>query len=295
MAEPASDGLFGAITNFFNGPPAKQSTTQGNLSKFVHHVNSGGIAFNHLFLVSIGPKKGSTSTLAPDFVEKINMFCHSTSVPALNIMTAPYRENAAHYEVPYGHSVEPLTMVFYGDRNMMIKDYFDEWYHDIVNPQVGGYTQSSKGNLRLNFMHEICADIDIHIIEKSQNKSYSMRLINAYPKSIGDVQLSHNNPDVISFPIQFVYERIEQLNPGSSTTPVEAPIAKQRAFPLSVWDQAVGASGELMQAATTEIEGLQGKVNTLLNAPATMTNDVTVAIRDRVTIPNIPSFHELFG
>jgi hypothetical protein len=121
-----------------------------------------------------------------------------------------------------------------------------------------------------------------------------MRLINAYPKSIGDTQLSHSNPDVISFTIQFVYERIEQLNPGTSTTPVERP-PTTRQWPLSVWDQAVGASDELMQAATKEVEGLQGTVNNLLGAPATLANEVTTTIRDRVSLTNVPSFLERFG
>jgi len=289
MAEPASDGLFGAITNFFNGPPPPQKTNQGNLSKFVHHVNSGGVAFSHLFLVSLGPKKGSSANVG-GLMEKINLFCHATSIPALNIMTSPYRENAAHFEVPYGHSVEPITMNFYGERNLITKLYFDEWYYEIINPKIG---PGSFGHLRIGFMQDICADIDVHIIEKNQNRIYSMRLINAFPKSIGDIQLSNSNPDIVSFPVQFVYERVEYIEAGFVDNVERPPTTRQ--WPLSVWDQAVGASDELMQAATKEVEGLQGTVNNLLGAPATLANEVTTTIRDRVSLTNVPSFLERFG
>jgi hypothetical protein len=285
MAEPASDGLFGAITNFFNGPKKKPANPETNIAKFVEHVNSVGIAFNHLFLVSIGPVKGRVRK-SPNFNEKINMFCHATSIPALNVMTAPYRENAAHFEVPYGYSIEPLTMNFYGDANMFIKDHFDDWYRSIVNPQAPVDKTASAGNLRLNFLEFICADIDIHVISKDASKRYSVRLINAYPKSIGDIQLSHSHPDVVSFPVQFVYERIEKINPDEALPSLTRP-PETRAFPLSVWDQAVGASDELMQAATKEIDELQGRVNVLLGKPAPVTNEITSTLRDR--------FNKLFG
>jgi len=213
----------------------------------------------------------------------MNLFCNATSIPALNIMTAHYRENEAHFEVPYGFSHEPVTFNFYMDANLEIKTYFDAWYAAIINsrsfPQSGGQMHN-----RITFMDEFRANIDINIISKSEDQGavYTMTLINAWPKSIGDIQLSSQNTDIISVPIQFVYERIEFKPSATNNTSVTRK-PSSRAFPLNIWDAATGAADELIQSVTKSVNNLSTSiVMPVLNAPSVITDEITRSVRGKI-------------
>jgi len=276
----AADGLFGAITTFFNGGN-EPTVAKGRIGDFINEMNSSGAAHHHLFYVSIGPSAISGGD--GDLNRKMNLFCNTTSIPALNVMTSAYRENEAHFEVPYGYSHEPVTFNFYMDANLEIKTYFDAWYGAIVNSRAFPLSGGPMNN-RIEFMDNFRANIDINIISKSEDQGavYTMTLIGAWPKSIGDIQLNSQNTDVINLPIQFVYERIEfQSTEVNNVGGVRKP--STRAFPLNIWDTAVGAADELIQSVTKSVNNLSTSiVMPIINAPATITNEIMSSVRGNI-------------
>ena len=206
MGSSAVEGLFGSFSHYLY--KFQRPSYQGAIGKFRQKVHAFGVAHNHLFLVQIPHVKQQSGSAFTDMqYETISLFCHAASLPALNIMTSSYRENEAHYEVPYGISHEPVTLNFYGDSNMMIKSLFDQWYSSITNSRT--MPDKIQGTNRLRFMDDYTADIDIIVLDKSTSAVYKMTLINAWPKSIGGIQLEASNTQIVSFPVQFSYERLE--------------------------------------------------------------------------------------
>ena len=243
----AVEGLFGSFSHYIYGAAFPDKPQGGRLGNFVRAVSAKGVAHHHLFLVSIPYKE-----LDSEQYEQISLFCHAASIPSLNVMTNHYRENEAHYEVPYGISYEPLTLNFYGDTKLVIKALFDKWYHTITQSRTMPES-SVKRNNRLRFMDDFTCDITVTILNRNEGKMYNVKLINAWPKSIGNIDLNSQNTDVISFPVQFVYERLE-IMPDAAQSELnlkqDATKALTAGFPVNIFTSAQNTASDLMQNAT---------------------------------------------
>jgi hypothetical protein len=179
-----------------------------SLAKFTELLSVYGTARDNQFVVNI---QFPTDTSIND-QEMVELYCESVTIPPRNITTNPVRQEHAFYEIPYGISYEPVTMTFYLDETMTVRDAFLKWYDMIYNSSNNG----------LNFYDSYSQTINIYSIDKKNiiNTDYSRgveasnwvaTLINAYPKSIGDVQYrTSGDGQVLTLQVQFVYEKIEE-------------------------------------------------------------------------------------
>lgn len=277
MASSAVEGLFGSFSHYIYAPLFLPDKPQGGrLGEFVRTVHSRGVAHHHLFLVSIPYKEFNS-----DIYNFISLFCHSASIPSLNVMTNHYRENEAHFEVPYGISYEPLTLTFYGDADMVIKALFDKWYHSITQSRTMP-SSSTPGTNRMKFMDDFTCDVTVTILDKNEGKLYNVKLINAWPKSVGNIDLNSQNTDVVSFPVQFVYERLE-ISPDRAQEELNlkegATKSLQSIVPFNIVISAANTAGDLIQNATGFAKD---QVRDVMNNAAANINYGVDDIRSRV-------------
>ena len=280
---PFLNTIASGIKSFF-GQPQDRNTKEGahlKLKDFISSVNSYGVAWNHLFMVQIKPIRAISGD-GPEY-GLVNLFCAGTQVPALNIMSASYREYHAHFEIPYGVSYEPVTMNFYGDKNLVIKKFFDRWYDGVYN----------KTSHKLNFMDDYAQDIEIIVLSKAQADGengvvYKVVLKSAYPKSVGGIDLNHQNPSVVTFPVQFVYKDlvVDALTAEAAERTLiaalaagQSAIAKPRKWPLNIWDQVTGAAGEIMGGVANSIQNVSGLIDKVTGGAAAVTNEIVTATR----------------
>jgi hypothetical protein len=292
----ATDGLFGTVVTFLTGGKIKKKSNdeRGRIGMFTDLVVQGGLAHSHLFEVVIYYYHGQSTS-----IRTFSLFCSSTSIPALNVMTNPYRENETHYEVPYGYSHEPVTMNFYVDREMLLKGFFDVWHESIINKRISpeSKTIKSSGNNRIRYMDDFVADIRIRVFDKMLNTMYEATLHRAWPKSVGNIDLSHQNTDIVNMPVQFVYERMTVLDYSTLKSIATEDLASNplntSSFPLDIILKAKAAAEEIMSGVSRVVEVATGSVNTLfgLNStptgapvevavPAWKLNDAVSTIRD---------------
>ena len=145
--------------------------------------------------------KGNADTISKMFT----VFAQSASIPPRNINTTPYRIEHAHFEIPYGISYEPISITFILDRNMLLREFFTAWHALIYKSDNG-----------MEFYNDYVGNVMISSLDKglaAGESTYDTMLINAYPKSIGDVQYSSSGQgEVIMMAVQFVYEQMEELS-----------------------------------------------------------------------------------
>ena len=283
----AQNGVFDSIVQIVTGGLVNGSADQGAIGKFLAKMNTGGVAYHHLFYVSIF--NNAIQSVNGTDSESLRLFCNSASIPALNIMSSPYRENEASFEVPYGISYEPVTMNFYADRKMKIKGLFDNWHGQIANSRTGA-TGSSNDN-RFEFMDQFTTDIKITVLGKDMDPVYNLSLIDAWPKSIGNIDMNFANTDIINFPVQFVYKRIEIEQLFEEYLPNNVRPRTSASFPVSIWDSAKSIAGEIMQSVDSAVESVQGAVKTVLGGPAQLQDVAANTARQRVTDELVPTVH----
>lgn len=133
-------------------------------------------------------------------LEQINMLCESVTLPSRALSTNEYTNGTQTKKIPYTYIDEDVAMEFNLSGDYYPKLVMDNWIESILQPD--GFIAQYKKNF--------VADIQIYGQDINDNNVYKINLINAYPISVGDIQLSNANENTIGkFQVSFAYDRFE--------------------------------------------------------------------------------------
>jgi hypothetical protein len=174
----------------------------------------GGPARGSLFEVQIiRPRNVRSRANSRDLI----FFCKNASIPGIIFNSASSEHVAqARRMQPMTVNTEPLAAIFMLDSDHQVLSFFHSWAQNIVNY---GTSAGSFSEVNGKLPHEIGYKDDyacrIIIRQYSTNydvsgQYYEVVLDNAYPISIGDVDLAWENNDSFSvLPVSFQYDRIQ--------------------------------------------------------------------------------------
>lgn len=160
------------------------------LNEFISSIKKGNLARQNRFTVSIS---SPTNSSAGNLVE---LFCEQAVLPSISFASQPTRTYGEQREVVYDRNFEAVTLTFLVDRQMQVKDYFDKWTDQIINP----YSRLA------GFYDQYVRDITIITQDTKDNDTYVAVLREAYPKTVSAVQLDHNSKDVMKLQVTFNYK-----------------------------------------------------------------------------------------
>jgi hypothetical protein len=160
----------------------------------------------------------------------VSIMCESTSLPQMSVVTKQQRLFGPTYNraatVDYGGA--GLQMVFYVDREMKVKKYFDAWAHLCI--------ASSKFTAR--YLKEYAFDLQILQLDEQDNTTYNVKLIEAFPTNIGPMQLAQGSNDTfhrLPVTITYRYWQTADINNSEPVYPDDLNsnlIDKPKTFPL---------------------------------------------------------------
>ena len=130
--------------------------------------------------------------------EQVNVKCNAASLPQRSLETYEYRQNSAPFRLPYSASYGPSSFSFYADGNFDTRDFFDVWQSAVVNLQTN----------TLNFPEEYVSDVTIHMLDRAGNRTYGVKLFEAWPIDIGETSLSYADMDtaaIITVSLEYKY------------------------------------------------------------------------------------------
>ena len=173
-----------------------------DISKFLSHFKSG-IASPARYRVQFNLPKGIPNISGSAWestegnirrwqaelngAEKINVFCHTCTMPQRSLMTYEHKQLNAPYKVPYSQSYDPVSFVFYGDGDLSARRYFEIWQNAVVNIQSN----------TMNFYSEYVSDVIIEQLDTEGNPTYGVQLIEAYPMSVTAIDYSYSNQNTM--------------------------------------------------------------------------------------------------
>ena len=180
------------------------------ISNFVAEA-AGGMALTNRFIVAIPSPPDFAypeSTGGNSSLRKLLLFCEATQLPSLHLTTNPVRTYGEVREMPYELMYDTITLSFYVDASMYVKKFFDNW---IQGTQLG-----KTRNLR--YYDEYVREITILVQDKEENTRYGVRLFEAYPKNVSQVDLSYASHDVMKLAVTFQYKYwASALSPTNSS------------------------------------------------------------------------------
>ena len=200
------------------------------LSDFVSSIRNDSLARTNRFEVILPSKPGSRAK--PNFV---SLMCEQAQLPALTVATrsqkifGPTRTRPIASE--YGGTA---LFVFHVDRDMKVKEYFDNWVHTVISPT----------NFTVNYQGDYASSIFVRQLDEEDNITYEIELIEAFPVAIGQMDLNHlSSNQTHRLPVNFSYRYWVDTSKGynSSTAKTFTAISRLLTTPgIPVIDTLLG-------------------------------------------------------
>jgi len=135
--------------------------------------------------------------------EKVNVFCHTASLPMRALSVWDHKMWDTPYKVPNSHQAyEPVTFSFYADSEMNTRRYFEVWMGTVMN-----LTSNTT-----NYYDEFVSDVNIITMDREGKDTYRVTLLEAFPLNIGAVDLAYSNMNsvaIINVTMAFKYWKSE--------------------------------------------------------------------------------------
>lgn len=165
------------------------------LRDFISEVKKDGLARQNRFTVTITPPSSMTD-MGGQNLQLVQLFCEQAALPSVSYSSQPVKSYGENREVVYDKNFEDITLTFLVDRRMMVKAFFDEWSNQIIDPMTR----------LVGFYQDYAKDIVIRVQDMSNQDVYISVLYEAYPKTVGVVQLDNNSKDVMKLQVTFTYK-----------------------------------------------------------------------------------------
>lgn len=181
------------------------------INNFISEIKSRGLAKTNRYQVNMAFPVTVSDPSTPRIAE---LFCDSVNLPGMNIATMPSRFYGDPREMPYERSFDPVTMVFLIDSDMRIKNLFDRWMESIIRPTTR----------TINYYKNYITDINITVLKVNEtDEPYKVQLFEAYPKTIGAIQMGNDSRDVMRLPVTFAYRNWTSTNNPNAVTSFRPP------------------------------------------------------------------------
>lgn len=167
-----------------------------SFANFAAAIKTTGIAHNSGYICEIYPPPYAQQYSA-QLLEALPFYVENVNLPEIGLSTRRIHDNGTQREVVYDRFYGMVTMTFYSDQGMSIKQFFDYWLQS---------TTVSRGGRFMYPADYTTQSIMLHQVNSEKNKVYTVELKNAFPRTIDDVGLASNGNGALSFRVQWVYE-----------------------------------------------------------------------------------------
>jgi len=173
------------------------------LNEFISKVKTDGVARVNRFAVSII----NPASVGIGYQNLVQLYCEQASLPSITFASQPIRTYGEQREVVYERNFESLNLTFIVDRQYKVKEFFDKWTDKIVDP-----TSRLHG-----FYEDYARTLIITTFDTKDNSTYETKIFEAYPKTIGAINLDQNSKDVARLQVTFNYKyHVNKLTPSPS-------------------------------------------------------------------------------
>ena len=178
--------------------PNAYQTLQNASAEISHH----GYATPNRFEVLITPPKAFDTA---ETARRISLRCETINLPGRNLNSSP---DTLVYgptrEIVDGITyAEDITMTFHASSGMDERVFFEEWQEVAFD----------KKTWNMRYYEEYVSTVEIYLLDRQDKKRYGIKLIEAFPKTIGPTQLSQAaNNEIIKTTVSFSFRYWETLD-----------------------------------------------------------------------------------
>lgn len=165
------------------------------LNQFIAQVKNVGMSRTNRYSVIMAPPQNEWMAEYRD-LEEILLFCDQVQLPGVNLATVQNRTFGEFREVPYEKLFGEISMSFYVDQSLVVKQFFDAWMNSIQNP----YTRTFA------YYNSYITQMDIQVEDVNDNTRYTVTAYECYPKTVSAIQMDYANKDVMKLQVTMQYK-----------------------------------------------------------------------------------------
>lgn len=177
-----------------------------DIAAFSANVNAfNGLQSPARFRVRVFPKYQADT----QFLE---FLCENVNLPGSTIATAQSRPlgYGALFSAPLTTVYDPVTMNFLMDNSAYVLGAMTDWQLRVVNHDYapGGALDNSQGTMpfQVGYVDDYAAEVEISTFTQSADEVTVYTLHDAWPQSVGSVQLSWSAKDQVAvLPVTLAY------------------------------------------------------------------------------------------
>ena len=184
--------------SLFNTNGLTDALAYGTLSEILGLGNStDGMSRKNRYEVTLYPptgargSRGNTSNvfskimgdlLGDGTVRATGLRCESISMPGRNMDSTPDTNiYGPEREIVTGYSFGDINAVFQCSSDMREKKYWETWQRLTYNPKT----------FDIGYYNDYVGTVDIHTLDEQERRRYGVRLVEAWPKTIGAQSLGY--------------------------------------------------------------------------------------------------------
>lgn len=116
----------------------------------------------------------------------VQLRCSDIHIPGRSVSTLPYRQYGPARNIPYEqvYSSE-IEISFILDRNMSQRKLFDNWMN----------LMTDRDSYKMGYYDSYVGDLRISMLDREGNTTYSINLLEVYPKIIGEIIVGNDKND----------------------------------------------------------------------------------------------------
>ena len=193
----------------------------GSLNAFLqHNASRDGYAKANRYEVVIstpsGASQASASTagddatagairqlLSAETTRRISFRCDSISIPGRNLRTAMNSNiYGPPHEIVQGVTYAEVQATFYCGSDLAERYFFEQW-------QKVSYNSDTHN---INYYKEYVGSVDIYQLNEKDERTYGVRLEEAFPKTVGEIAYGHGSSNTINkVTVAFSYRKFRNL------------------------------------------------------------------------------------
>ena len=204
------------LANFLEG------TAYGVLNDILGHLNSDdGYASPNRFEVVLPTPASNATTNGGGLFDifqsfyagltgeadkrSISMRCESVSLPGrtLNTLDDTNIYGPVRQIVDGVTYAEDITMMFQSSSGLAERAFFEDWQRKAFNDRTWN----------VKYHKDYVSTIEIYLLDRKDNRRYGIKLFDAFPKTIGAIDLNYSsNNEIIKTPVTFSFRYWDTLD-----------------------------------------------------------------------------------
>lgn len=181
------------------------------LTDFIGQLTSG-LARANRYTVEMTLPQGLN--IHPSDQQRVALLCESVTIPSLNVNTVQIRTFGEVREMPTEFNYDPITLTFYVDGDMIVKDAFDKWIKSVQNGSTRTFNY---------YNNYICPKMKIYVEDLLDEKIYENTVYEAWPKTVQAVQMSYDQKDVMKLTVTMMFKYWESRLMDADFTATQTP------------------------------------------------------------------------